>query len=45
MYIVVRNTSQMVAQSIEHEEYSLTIRQTNSWDLIANYYVGFMRGL
>lgn len=43
--IVVKNSNQMIAEQVAHEAYSLTIRATDKWDLIADYYVGFLRGI
>lgn len=43
--IKVRDPTRMVAERVEDEKYELTIRQTQQWELIADYYVGFLRGL
>lgn len=43
--IVVRNSIQMVAEKTEHEKYQLTIRESLQWEIIADYYPGFLRGL
>jgi hypothetical protein len=43
--IVVRNASQMIAEKKEHESYQITIRESDRWELIADCYVGFLRGL
>lgn len=43
--IVVKNANQMVAEQTGHENYQLTIRANEKWELIADYYVGFLRGL
>lgn len=35
----------MVAEQTGHENYQLTIRANQKWELVADYYVGFLRGL
>lgn len=40
----VKNVEQMVATNVSQEKYSLVIRQSNVWELSADYYVGFLRG-
>lgn len=37
----------MVAEQLAHEKYSITIRGefSEKWDLTADYYVGFLRGI
>lgn len=37
----------MVAEQLAHEKYSITIRgeYSEKWDLTADYYVGFLRGM
>ena len=43
--IVVKNANQFIAEQTVHEAYQLTIRANEKWELIADYYVGFLRGL
>lgn len=45
MVVAVRNTSVMVAHKPEEEKYQLTLRTNGHWELVAQYYVGFLRGL
>lgn len=45
MHIVVKNPNQMVAEQQGHEKYSLTLRVYRRWELVADYYVGFLRAL
>jgi len=35
----------MVATNVTQEKYSLIVRESNKWELNADYYVGFLRGL
>lgn len=44
MTVIVGNTDQMVATNVSQEKYSLVIRESNTWELYADYYVGFLRG-
>ena len=34
----------MIATNVSQEKYSLIIRESNTWELSADYYVGFLRG-
>ena len=43
--IAVKNPNQMIAEKAEQERYSLIIRTSDNWELTADYYVGFLRGL
>jgi hexosaminidase len=43
--VVVKNTDTLVATDLKHEKYSLIIRNTSKWELSADYYPGFLRGL
>ncbi len=43
MAISVKNTDQMVATNVSQEKYSLILREYNTWELNADYYVGFLR--
>lgn len=42
--VVVKNTDQMIATNVSQEKYSLIVRESNNWELTADYYVGFLRG-
>lgn len=45
MNVVVKNASVLVATDLKHEHYALTIRTNGKWELSADYYVGFLRGV
>lgn len=45
MNVVVRSTDIMVPTDVKHEKYSLIIRNNSKWELSADYYPGFLRGL
>jgi hypothetical protein len=43
--VVVSNTNQLVPTDVLHEKYSIFIRNNSRWELSADYYPGFLRGL
>lgn len=43
--IVVRNASHLFAEKAGDEKYSLNIRDSDTWELTSQTYVGFLRGL
>ena len=43
--IIVKDPTKMDAYTTDQEKYQLTVRQTNKWEIISDYYVGFLRGL
>ena len=45
MTIVVLDDKVLVPTQTKHENYSLIIRTTNKWELVSDYYPGFLRGL
>ena len=45
MNIVVKNANQMVPEQTSHEAYQLTIRTTEKWEIVADYYPGFLRAM
>jgi hexosaminidase len=45
MNVIVRSTDIMLPTDIKHEKYSLIIRNNSKWELSADYYPGFLRGL
>jgi hypothetical protein len=44
MSIVVRGGAVIVPTEVSHEAYSMTLRTSNRWELVADYYPGFVRG-
>jgi hypothetical protein len=44
MNIVIKSNSILTPELEEHEKYQLTIRQNEKWELIADYFPGFVRG-
>lgn len=44
MNIVVKSSSIVTPELVEHEKYQITIRQNEKWELIADYFPGFVRG-
>lgn len=41
----MKNPNEMVAYTTDREKYQLTLRITDKWELVADYYPGFLRGL
>lgn len=42
--IAVKDPNQMIALKASQEKYQITLRTNNNWNLVADYYVGFLRG-
>jgi hypothetical protein len=43
--VVVKNTDILLPTDVKHEKYSIIVRNTSKWELTADYYPGFLRGL
>jgi hypothetical protein len=44
LVITVANTEQMIATNVTQEKYTLIVRESNKWEILSDYYVGFLRG-
>ena len=46
LVVTVKNTAQLIATTQIQEKYSLALRENNTkWELNADYYAGFLRGI
>lgn len=44
MNIFVRSADVKVPTETAHEAYSITLRQNYKWEIVADYFPGFLRG-
>lgn len=43
--VIVRNVNRFVPTDVEHEKYSIYLTTNGKWELSADFYPGFVRGL